>query len=177
MDDHVGREPMHGTDGSAVVAVLGVVVVLQSDRVPCFSSSDNVGGMNDPDRPSERLVKQRLRNRAMEALVALSEGDGGVRSVGVGEYVNLFFDVIDDDIPWHWREWSCFTPEEVNALDRVQQLLLTACAATPQISTDDEFIASGWPTKLQPVAAYALELMHRRGRFREDVEEENPSGT
>jgi hypothetical protein len=133
--------------------------------------------MNDPDRPSERLVEQRLRNRAMEALVALSEGDRGVQSVSVGEYVNQFFDVIDDDIPWHWREWSCFTPEEVAALDRVQQLLLAACAATPRTCTDDEFIASGWPAELQPAAASALELMHARGRFREDIEEEVPSGT
>lgn len=34
----------------------------------------------------------------MEALVALSEGSPGLRSVGVGEYVNEFFDVIDDDV-------------------------------------------------------------------------------
>jgi hypothetical protein len=40
-----------------------------------------------------------MRNRAMEALVALSEGDSGVRTVGVGEYINQFFDVIDDDTP------------------------------------------------------------------------------
>ena len=30
-------------------------------------------GVDDPERPSERLVEQRMRNRAMEALVALSE--------------------------------------------------------------------------------------------------------
>ncbi|MFD6757405.1 hypothetical protein [Micromonospora gifhornensis] len=78
--------------------------------------------MDDPERPSERLVEQRLRNRAMEALVALSKGDSGVRSVGVGDYINLFFDVIDD-IPWQWREWSCFTPEEVERLDAVHGLL------------------------------------------------------
>jgi hypothetical protein len=33
--------------------------------------------VDDPERPSERLVEQRMRNRAMEALVALSEGDSG----------------------------------------------------------------------------------------------------
>lgn len=64
-----------------------------------------------------------MRNRAMEALEALSEGDSGVRSVGVVEYVEQFFDVISDDIPWRWRGWSCFTTEEVEALDEVLRLL------------------------------------------------------
>ena len=117
-----------------------------------------------------------MRNRAMEALVALSEGDSGVRSVGVGEYVNEFFDVIDDDIPWHWRDWSCFTPDEVEHLDAVHGLLKAACAATPRIDTDDDFIASGWPDRIQPAARTALKAMQARGRFREDVEEETPSG-
>jgi hypothetical protein len=57
----------------------------------------------------------------MEALVALSEGSPGVRSVGVGEYINEFFDVIDDDVPWHWRELSCLTPVEVEALNQVSK--------------------------------------------------------
>ena len=116
-----------------------------------------------------------MRNRAMEALVALSEGDSGVRSVGVGEYVEQFFDVINDDIPWYWRDWSCFTPEEVAGLDVVHGLLKAACAATPRIDTDEDFIASGWPARIQPAARAALDVMQARGRFREDVEEETPS--
>jgi hypothetical protein len=131
--------------------------------------------VDDPERPSERLVEQRMRNRAMEALVALSGGDSGVRSVGVGEYVNQFFDVIDDDIPWLWRDWSCFTPDEVEGLDAVHGLLKAACAATPRIDTDDDFIASGWPDRIRPAARRALDVMQARGRFREDVEEESPS--
>ncbi|MGC5032288.1 hypothetical protein [Micromonospora sp. DT229] len=131
--------------------------------------------MDDPRGPSERLVEQRLRNRVMEALVALSEGDSGVPSVGVGDYVNQFFDFIDDDIPWHWRDWSCFTPEEVERLDAVHRLLNAACAATPRIDTDDDFIASGWPARIQPAARTALNVMQARGRFREDAEEETPS--
>ena len=41
----------------------------------------------------------------MEALVALSEGDRGVRRNGFGESVTEFLDVIDDDVPWRLREW------------------------------------------------------------------------
>lgn len=116
-----------------------------------------------------------MRNRAMEALEALSEGDPGVWSIGVGEYVEQFFDIISDEIPWHWREWSSFTIEEVDALDEVLRLLNAASAATPNIDTDDEFIASGWPARIQPPAARALGVMRARGRFREDVEEDSPS--
>lgn len=36
------------------------------------------------------------------------------------EYVEEFFDVINDRAPWHWQEWSCFTPDEVRALNVVQ---------------------------------------------------------
>ncbi len=132
--------------------------------------------MADPERPSERLVLQRLRNGAMDALIALSEGDSGVRSVGVGEYFEQFFDVIDDRTPWRWREWSCFTAEEVQRLDAVLGLLNAACDATPGLDTDDEFIASGWPARIQPAARVALDGMMARGRFRNDVEERTPSG-
>src|SRR5690348_17843672 len=103
--------------------------------------------MADHERPSERVVEQRLRNRAIEALDMLARGDAGVRCVGNAEYVNQFFDTIDDDSPWRWREWSTFTAAEVIALDTVQQLLLDACAATPQLQSDDDFIASGWPER------------------------------
>ncbi|MFD6454824.1 hypothetical protein ACFWF3_28980 [Nocardia sp. NPDC060220] len=133
--------------------------------------------MGDQDRPSERVVEQRLRNRAIEALETLVEGDEGVRRWGYGDYVNEFFDTIDDDGAWRWREWSTFTPAEVTALDKVQRALLEACAATPRISSDEEFVASGWPRRIKPVAAVALELMQSRGRFREDREEDVPSRT
>jgi hypothetical protein len=131
----------------------------------------------DEDRPSERLVHQRLRNRAIEALEVLAAGDEGVRSAGTSEYVNQFFDTIDDDSPWHWREWSSFAAAEVSALATVQRVLLEACAATPQISPVEEFIATGWPERIKPVASAALDLMRRRGRFREDREEDSPSLT
>jgi len=83
--------------------------------------------MSGGEQPSQRLVEQRLRNRAMEALEALREGNEGVRAVGWVEYVEEFFDVINDRAPWHWQEWSCFTPDEVGAINTVQQLLRDAC--------------------------------------------------
>lgn len=126
-------------------------------------------------RPSKRIVEQRLRNRAMEALEPLSRGADGVRDVGVVEYVEGFFDVISDDAPWHWRTWSSFTPAEVRGLDEVSRLLVNACRATKGIDAPDAFIASGWPARIQPPAVAALNAMTARGRFSEDVEEDEPA--
>lgn len=131
--------------------------------------------MDDRDRPSERVVLQRLRNRAIEALETLARGAQGVLVAGNSEYVNQFFDTIDDDA--RWREWSTFTSAEVAALDEVQRVLLDACAATPRVCSDGEFIASGWIERITPVATRALELMRARGRYREDRAEGSPSST
>lgn len=143
--------------------------------MPTLGAARSLPPVNDSVRPSERIVEQRLRNRAMEALDPLSKGADGVREFGVVEYVEQFFDVISDDAPWHWRTWSCFTPAEVGGLDEVHRSLVAACEATRGVDAPDAFIASGWPDRLQPVAVAALTVMNQRGRFSEDVEEVEPS--
>jgi hypothetical protein len=139
--------------------------------------------MPSEPRPSDRVVEQRMRNRAIEALQTLANGDEGVRAVGVDEFVEEFFDVIDDRAPWHWRTWSVFTADEVAALERVHDLLVEACepprrsASSGSIfgSPEDAFIRSGWPTRIQSAARTALGPMLRRGRFSEEHEEDEPS--
>jgi hypothetical protein len=130
--------------------------------------------VSEADDPSPRLVEQRLRNRAIEALETLSEGDAGVLSVGHVEYFEQFFDVINDDDPWQWRRWTTFTSQEVEALQAVHDELLAASSATPRIMDDSDFVATGWPRKIALIAAPSLELMSRRGRFSEDVEQHEP---
>jgi hypothetical protein len=127
------------------------------------------------DRPSQRLIDQRVRNRVFEALEPLAKGDEGVRLLGNAEYVNQFFDFIDDEAPGEWRAISTFIPAEVAELDRIQRSLPDAIADTGQICSDDDFITSGWPERVKPIAAEALSLMRHRGRFSEDREEQKPS--
>lgn len=132
--------------------------------------------------PSKRVVEQRLRNRAIEALEQLAEGSEGVRSVGLGEYVEEFFDVIDDRSPCRWRTWSVFNAAEVRALGIVHDLLVRACDETPQAPTpggtfgddNEDFICTAWPTRIQPAASAAFDLMLARGRFSEEQEEVEP---
>jgi len=42
-------------------------------------------------------------------------------------------------------------------------------------ATWDEYIATGWPQRITPVAEEALKLMLKRGRFSEEKKEETPS--
>jgi hypothetical protein len=107
----------------------------------------------------------------MEALQPLANGADGVREAGNAEYVNFFFDFVDDDVSTSWRENSTLTPGEIDGLDQVQKLLRAACDTTPQICSDAEFIASGWPECIRPQAADTLRAMQQRGRFSEDHEE------
>jgi hypothetical protein len=131
--------------------------------------------MADRDGPTERIVFQRLRNRAIESLDLHAQGDAGVRLTGNAEYVNQFFDTVDDAAPWHWREWPTLTAKEVRALDLVQRALLDACTGTPAECSDDDFIASGWPSRIQAAAGPALALLSTRGRFHEEREQTEPS--
>lgn len=124
--------------------------------------------------PSKRVVDQRLRNRVIEALEVLADGDDGVRTTGAVDYVECFFDIVDDRSP-KWREVSAYTEAETAELQSVHDLLVEACDSTDKMICDDDFIASGWPERIQPVAAQALSLLLGRGRFSEENEEASPS--
>jgi hypothetical protein len=128
------------------------------------------------EEPSERVVDQRLRNRMMDALAPLVDGNAGVHRAGVADYFEDFFALIEEDRPT-WREVSSLTHNEVSALEAVSRELSIASDETPRMIDEASFIASGWPIRIQPQAAAALTLMERRGRFSEDVEESEPSPT
>jgi len=110
----------------------------------------------------------------MEAVEVLADGDVGVRACGASEWINQFYDFVEDDGPWDWRACSTLTTREVEVLESVLGLMNAACDATPQMVTDDQLIESGWPHRVQPVASAALALMRSRGRFSEEAEEVEP---
>jgi hypothetical protein len=130
--------------------------------------------VNGDEYPTERVVLQRMRNRAIEAVQLLAEGDAGVRSVGANEWINQFFDIVDDDSPGQWRSWSVWTREEVMRLGELHDLVLEVCRQTPQVLDDDMFVAAGWPSTIAPAARAAETVLRARGRFSEDAEETEP---
>jgi hypothetical protein len=136
-------------------------------------SSRNDGAV--AEEVSERLVDQRVRNRVEEVLEILADGDAGLFAVGGKEHFNLFFDYIDDDLPYDWRALSTYTAEEIEKIEHVLTSMLTALDATASLDTEAEIAATGWPQGVQPVAQEALTAMIARGRFDEEREETEPS--
>lgn len=130
----------------------------------------------DQEKPSERLVAQRVRNRIMEEVWGLSEGDSGVGASGPTEWFESFFDWFPYEGEPDW--YPAMTAEEANAVCDVLKLMQQAIADT-DISTHptvQEIVQTGWPERIAPVAKKALNLMLSRGRFSEVREETEPSG-
>ena len=127
------------------------------------------------EQPSERLIDQRIRNRIMEAVETLADGDDGVRRDWPAEYFESFYDWIPHRSDGGMRPNSAITADEGALLLEVSAILDDACDATPGNMTADEFIATGWPKRIQPVALKALSLMRARSQFSEEQEEEAPS--
>jgi hypothetical protein len=126
---------------------------------------------------TDRLIAQRLRNRVIDVLQILADGQAGAERVGADAWFNRFFDVFDDDTPLgEWQSWSTFTPEEVNALGGVHFLMVMAAETTPAIVTLEELAEMRWPARVQPLARDVWRLLAERGRFSEVQEEAEPSG-
>lgn len=132
--------------------------------------------MIEPEKASERLVDQRLRNRIMEELLGLSEGDRGLDDTGAQEWFESFF----DHFPYAGSTapnflLSTFTEEELAALSTVVAAMQAALIDTPKQVTNAQLLVSGWPARIAPLAATALATCMARGRFSEEIEEEAPS--
>lgn len=128
------------------------------------------------EQPTDRLIDQRIRNRIMEAVETLADGDEGVRREWPTEYFESFYDWVPHRGDGGMRSNSAISPDEKALLLEVSGILDDACDATPGNMTADELIATGWPKRIQTVAYKALTLMRVRGRFSEETEEDAPSG-
>lgn len=122
---------------------------------------------------TDRISDQRLRNRIMEVVSILTEGDDAVREVGVSNYFEFVYDYIryGGYIPPN----SAITAKEHDRLMEVSRLLDEASDATRRVMTGDEFIATGWPTRIRSVAQAAMTVMLKRGWFSNNVEQEEPT--
>ncbi|MEA1677482.1 hypothetical protein [Nitrospirillum sp. BR 11163] len=123
---------------------------------------------------SPRLVDQRARNRIMEQLLSLADGDANVLAFGIVDYFEGFFDWFpyEGDPTW----FPAMTEEEAAALREVCRMMQAANDATDRHISAEALIATGWPGRVAPVAREALELMRARGHFSEEKEEDIPTG-
>lgn len=130
--------------------------------------------MTMKENPSSLVIEQRLRNRIMEVIEILADGDGGVRRVGAHEYFNLFYDFIPHRDDGEMYPSSAISLDERELILEVRGILDDACDATPRLMGDDELIGTGWPKRIQAVARKALDLMLTKGRLSEEFEEDSP---
>jgi hypothetical protein len=131
--------------------------------------------MSDDEKPSQRLVAQRVRNRVMEEIWGLSRADMGVHEAGPTEWFETFFDLF----PYEGEPdyYPAMTLEEATAVRQVCELMQQAISDTDisKCPTVEEVTRTGWPQRIAPVAKQALDLMLQRGRYSEEQEEEEPS--
>jgi hypothetical protein len=127
---------------------------------------------------SERLLAQRLRNRLMEEVFGHAAWHESLKHLDVYEHFETFF----DRFPYEGEPYpnEALTKDERAALVNVHALVKQAYEWLPSIkhhyASWEEYIATGWPQRIEPVAERALTLMLKRGRFSEEEEEETPSG-
>ena len=124
---------------------------------------------------SERLIDQRVRNRIMEAVHTIADGEEGVRREWPDEYFESFYTSIPHHNDGQMQPNSAIALGEQTGLLGLSAILDEACDATPKIMSADEFIDTGWPKRVQPMAQKVLRLMRARGRCSEDREEADAS--
>ena len=126
------------------------------------------------EKISERLLDQRLRNRTIETVEYLSQGDNSVKEMGFAEWVEMFFDWMPSYAGSPYPN-TAMTNDEYKAVLLLSELMIELIKQTPKNMTIEEFLNTGWPSRIQPHAVSTLILMRSRGKFSEEVEEENPS--
>lgn len=130
------------------------------------------------DRPSERSVEQRTRNRVMEYLAFAASFEDQRKYEAVAPMAHIPYEVInqwEDHFP-RGLEWdlACpreFTRQEVEALQRFEGVWRTTSDAVPYdySSLYDVQALPKW-LQLQMAASTALAVLEQRGRTPEDFE-------
>ena len=120
-----------------------------------------------------RIVDQRVRNRIIEAVDILADGNNGVRTVGYIEYFKTFYEWVQDDGSFLLN--TALTPEEAVGVLELAGLVDVARAATGNVDSDEGLVATGWPERIRPRASDLRDALLARGRFSEDREENEPT--
>lgn len=129
--------------------------------------------MQDNDQPSQRIIDQRVRNRVMEELLYLADGEQAVLDMGYGEYLEAFFAWFP--IEGAAYENSALNAHESAALLNLLPLVQEMYSSVPTGVGEADLIATDWPKRIAPVAQRALDIFSARGRFDEGVEELEPT--
>ena len=123
---------------------------------------------------SDRLLKQRVRNRIMEELSILAGGTDELRQMG-WEYLMCLLDWFPNASELN-PAVGIMLPDEREGVAEVLRMVVSFAADAPRGATTDELIRLGRAEEIAPVAKRTLALLNVRGRFDEEHEEDEPSG-
>lgn len=124
-----------------------------------------VDGRMSENTISPKLIDERLRSRFIDVIELLADGDDTVNLFGFGGYFNWFFDYFPED--GDFVPLSSMSINETAAANELLKEMLSAAEATPQHMTEAEFIATGWPTRIQLIARRAIDTFLVEGRCAE----------
>ena len=110
----------------------------------------------------------------MESVDTLADGAKGVHDVGFVEYFELFYDNVPHRDDEQILRLSTLSSSELSALTKLRDVVDDACDATPSEMDEGDFVASGWPENVRIVAEKLVLELRSRGRFSEDVEQNEP---
>lgn len=126
------------------------------------------------NEPSDRLLNQRVRNRIMEELSCLAEGQEGLRSQG-SDYRLAFLDWFPN-APKLNPATDIMLPAECDAVADVLAQVLRYSKVEGHGANQDRLTELEIAEEIAPLAHKALEILNARGRFDEKTEEETPTG-
>jgi len=129
--------------------------------------------VQEGEKPTQRIIDQRVRNRMMEELLYLSDGDQAVLDMGYGEYLESFFTWFPIKGAAHAN--SALNTQEHQVLSDLLPLMQKMYSEVPNEVGEVALIATGWPMRIAPIAESALEVFRARGRFNEEMEEDEPA--
>jgi len=123
--------------------------------------------LDDPDGRRRLLAEYRGASATIGRRVEIHANADQGTALGLSErQVGEALDITDDG------QLLVVVDGQTRAFASGDVVHVRGAGATAPMMTDDEFIATGWPARIQPVAGKALDIWLLRGRFSEDVDEE-----
>jgi len=118
---------------------------------------------------SDRLLKQRLRNRIIEVIDMLVDSDDAIKKIGTDEILECWFDNVDDE-KLGFYDSPVFTQKETELVTELHQIIDESCELIPTTWKPSDVASCGPWGKIVTKANVAFEVFKKRGCFDEEKE-------
>lgn len=125
------------------------------------------------DKPSKRVVDQRIRNNIIDSLEFFCRRADAVHQIGIVEYFESFFDdfAYRDEPSDTLKINTAISPDEAPLIAEVYRVVREASSQTSDRMSHDDFVRTGWPDRIADVSERALIVLNKRGKLSDEAEE------